>query len=260
MENNEKNKNEQRKTNFSLFKLKLKKYCVSNERIRDLIYILTYILITFIILFTIANIIRTNTNFYNENLPFRWNSILSYDDMFYARRIYNSNPDYESNISTIVKHPMISSVGQTFTNIEEKIFDNEVSDHYFHIVVFQIVINIIGLFYLYKILREHIELKNIWCFLLLTIYEMATVTIFGTLLVESFIISGTLLIMSYYFLSKQKIVASIILGILVTGITITNSIAFALMALFLIKDKRKIMKIGIFCIVGILLNIINFTI
>ena len=224
-----------------------------SEKIRGGIYILTYILITFVILYTIANFISTNTNFYNENLQFRWNSILSYDDMFYARRIYNSDPNYSDNVSTIVKHPMISAVGQMFTSIEEKIFDNDASDHYFHIVVFQIIINAVGIFYLYKILRYQLELKNKWCFLLLTIYEMATVTILGTLLVESFIISGTLLIMSYYFLSRQKVISSIILGILVTGITITNSIAFALMTIFLIKDKKKIVKIGIFCIIGILL-------
>src|SRR5699024_9338598 len=83
--------------------------------------------------------------------------------------------------------------------------------------------------------------------------EIATVTLLGTFIIESFLISGTLLILSYCYLSKQKLVISTILGILVAGMCITNSIAFAIMAIFLLKDKKNILKVGVSCVVGFLL-------
>lgn len=56
--------------------------------------------------------------------------------------------------------------------------------------------------------------------------------------------------MSYYYLSNQKVIISAILGILLTGVTVTNSIAFALMAIFLLKNKKDIIKVGISCALG----------
>ena len=217
-------------------------------------YILIYILFLFIVLFTTAQVIKTKTNFYSEELTFRWDTVLSYDDIYHARRIYSENPDYDKIPATIVKHPFISALGQLVAKIENTFFDNtQKTDHYFHIVIFQILINIIGIFYLYKILKEQFKIKEKWRFLVLTIYELATVTLLGTLILDSFIISATLLIMSYYYLLKQKLVISSVLGIMVAGLCITNSIAFAIMAIFLLKRKRDIVKVGISCILGFLI-------
>ena len=235
-------------------KNKLSKYIKNNEkRLKDYLYLSIYIVLVFIILFSTAKVIKTKTNFYKDNLKFRWDNILSYDDLCYARQIYSTDVNYEhQNVMPInVRHPLMKVWGMIFSNTEDVFYKNlNETDHYFHIVIFQIIINLLGVYYLYKILREHFKLKNIWCFLLMTIYELATVTILGTLVVETFLLSSTLLIMSYYYLAKQKKIISIVLGILLTGVTITNAIAFALMAIFLLKDKKDIFKIGIGCIIG----------
>ena len=225
-----------------------------NNKLSKYYGIIFYIIIASIVLFTFAKVIKNNTNYYRNDLSFRWGTVLSYDDVYHANDIYSDSPNYEKMIGTIVKHPFISAFGQITHKIESMFFDNaQKTDHYFHIVVLQILINAIGIFYLYKILREQYGIKEKWCFLLLTIYQLATVTLLGTLIIDSFIISGTLLIMSYYYLSKQKLVISSILGILVTGFCITNSIAFAIMAIFLLKKKRDIVKVGVSCILGFLL-------
>ena len=215
--------------------------------------ILFYILLVSVILFTFAKVIKTDTNFYSEETIFRWDTVLSYDDIYHARSVYSESKNYEDTVGTIVKHPFISGFGTIVAKIENVFFNNtNPTDHYFHIVVFQIFVNAIGIFYLYKILKEQYKIENKWCFLILTIYELATVTLLGTFIIDSFILSGTLLIMSYYYLSKQKLIVSTFLGIMTTGICITNSIAFAIMAICLLKNKKDILKVGIGCVIGFL--------
>ena len=215
--------------------------------------ILFYILLVSVILFTFAKVIKTDTNFYSEETIFRWDTVLSYDDIYHARSVYSESKNYEDTVGTIVKHPFISGFGTIVAKIENVFFNNtNPTDHYFHIVVFQIFLNVIGIFYLYKILNEQYKIENKWCFLILTIYELATVTLLGTFIIDSFILSGTLLIMSYYYLSKQKLIVSTFLGIMTTGICITNSIAFAIMAICLLKNKKDILKVGIGCVIGFL--------
>ena len=247
------NKNIDKKNISKQIKKIFEKCTEDKQKIRDYFYIILYVLTIFIMLYTLAKTIKTKTNFYNENLPFRWYNVLSYDDMFYARDVYNSSENYTDDKYHLVKHPLFDIYAKVFSYVEDYLFDNDETDHYFHIVVFQILVNVIGILYLYKILREQLNIRNIWCFILLTIYELATVTLLGTLVIDSFIFSATLLIMSYYYLAKQKIIPSIIIGILTAGVTITNSIPFALMTLILIKDRKKILKIGLGCIGGLLL-------
>lgn len=243
-------KAKEQKNYINIIKEKIKEFYEDKTKIKDYTYLFVYILIIFIILFTIANTIMTDTNFYNENLTFRWKNLLSYDDMLYSRDVYTTNPKYENTVHLSI-HPLFDVLAQTVAKVENIIFSDACPNaHYYHIVLFQILINLLSVVYLYKIFREQLKLKNIWCYLLMTIYEIATVTLLGTLAVESFLISGTLLIMSYYYLSKQKLIAASILGILVTGMCITNSIAFGIMAIFLLKNKKDILKVGISCILG----------
>ncbi len=223
----------------------------NEQKIRDIIYLVIYVGIIFVVLFSTAKAIKT-TNFYRSDLKFRWDNILSYDDRYYIKEIYTSDDDYDGIKNTVVKHPIIKVIGQAFSAVENAMFKNmKPTDRYFHIVIFQLIINLIGLVYLYKILREHLGLRNIFCFFIMTLYELATVTILGTFVLETFIISSTLLIMSYYYLAKQKKVMSIILGVLTTGLTITNCIPFAIMAIILLKNKKDILKVGIPCVVGL---------
>ena len=248
------------KEKITNLKNKTSEYIKNNEqKLKDLLYILIYMTIIFIILFSVAKAIKTKTNFYKEDLKFRWDNILSYDDICYARQIYSSDVNYEhKNVMPInVRHPLMKIFGMAFSNIEASLDKNlSNTDHYFHIVVFQIIVDLVGVYYLYKILREQFKLRNLWTFLLITIYELATVTVLGTLVVETFLLSATLLIMSYYYLAKQKKIASIIVGVLLTGVTVTNAGAFALMAIFLLKDKKDIVKVGAGCVLGCVIMLI----
>lgn len=243
-------KNSRRNGSFQIIKNRLIHYYYYNQqKVKDMFFIFCFLLVIFIMLFMVAKVIKTKTNFYQDNLKFRWDNVLSYDDIHYVRNIYQEGND-NRNIYTVVKHPFIYAIGEGIAIVENMLFPNMGhTDHYFHIVVIQIMINLLGCFYLYKILREHLKLENKWCFLLLILYELATVTLLGTLIVDSFLVSGTLLIMSYYYLAKQKLLPTILLGVVLTGVTITNCIIFALMAFFLLKDKKDIFKVGVSCAV-----------
>ena len=224
------------------------------KEIKDFVYVLMYCIIIASLLIGVAQTLKNKTNLYSENLKFRWENILSYDDIFYAREIYTTEDNYAENDlqERHVKHPFMSAIGHMVAGVENVIFPNgDETAHYYHIVLFQILVNLIGVFYLYKILRGLFNIDNKWCFALLTLYEFSVVAFLGTVIIESFLLSATVLIMSYYYLAKQKIIPSILLGILVTGITITNSVAFAIMAICLLKKKRDILKVGIGCVAGL---------
>lgn len=233
-----------------IMKRRITQYILNNQqKVRDMFYIFSYLLVVFIVLFTVAKVIKTKTNFYQDDLKFRWDNVLSYDDIHYVRNIYQEG-NQTRNIYTVVKHPFIYAIGNMVASVENNLFSNmNKTDHYFHIVFIQIIINLLGCYYLYKIIREHFKIENKWCFILITIYELATVTLLGTFMVDSFLISGTLLIMSYYYLAKQKVIPSVLLGVLTTGITITNCIIFAIMVIFLLKNKKDIFKVGISCVI-----------
>ena len=73
----------------------IQEYKKNNEqKIRDIIYLVIYVLIIFVVLFSTAKAIKT-TNFYRSDLKFRWDNILSYDDRYYIKEIYTSDDDYD---------------------------------------------------------------------------------------------------------------------------------------------------------------------
>lgn len=232
------------------------KACIRTHKkeIKDYLYVLIYCIIIASLLVAVAQTLKNKTNFYRDDLKFRWENILSYDDVFYAREVYTTEKNYaeEDLQERHVKHPFMSAIGHVVTGAEHIFFPNvDETTHYYHIVLFQIIVNLLGVWFLYKILRQVLHLENKWCFLLLTIYELSVVTFLGTVIIESFLLSATTLIMSYYYLAKQKLMPSIVLGILATGITVTNSVAFAIMAICLLHKKRDIVKVGAGCVIGL---------
>src|SRR5699024_1425113 len=95
--------------------------------------ILLYMLVVFIILFTLASIIKNKTNFYSEDLTFRWKNVLSYDDMLYSRDIYTVNQNYEEKVMHMCIHPFFDFMAQGVATIENMIFtNNNPTDHYYH--------------------------------------------------------------------------------------------------------------------------------
>ena len=224
------------------------------KEIKDYIFVLIYCILIASLFLGVAQTLKNKTNFYREDLKFRWENILSYDDIFYAREVYTVDDNYaEADLQERhVKHPFMRAIGHLVAGVENRVFPNkDVTTHYYHIVLLQIGVNLLGVWFLYKILRQLLHLDNKWCFLLLTIYELSVVTFLGTVIIESFLLTATTLIMSYYYLAKQKLLPSIVLGILATGITNTNSVAFAIMGICLLKKKKDIIKVGAGCAIGL---------
>lgn len=88
-----------------------------------------------------------------------------------------------------------------------------------------------------------IKLRPIYCFLLSLVFLFSNATIISSLIVESFVFSSTLLIMSYYYISKKKPLISGLLGALVLGTTITNIVIWGIMLILLnLIDMKYIIK------------------
>ena len=52
-----------------------------NNKLSKYYGIIFYIIIASIVLFTFAKVIKNNTNYYRNDLSFRWGTVLSYDDV-----------------------------------------------------------------------------------------------------------------------------------------------------------------------------------
>lgn len=182
----------------------------------------------------------------------------SYDDMYYGEFVFNADASVKNELLySAVKHPLLLIVSNDFTKLEKIIFPKiTFENHYFLIVCLQIIFSIIGAVFLFKIFNEIIGLKEHISLLFSLIYIFSNCILISTILLESFAYSSTLLIMSYYFISKNKYIASGILGTLIIGTTITNIFIWLIMVLVLSKDIKEISKNIIPCVLFILILII----
>lgn len=190
----------------------------------------------------------------------------SYDELFYADRIFNKDSEIKYDFAaSSVKHPLLIFGANYITKVEYKIFQKvNFADHYQYIINIQILCTIIGTIFLFLILCEIFGLKSIYSFLLSLIYLFSNSTIISTIFVESFVYSSTLLILSYYFISKNKFIISGILGVFVFGTTITNIVIWGIMVLFLnnLKDYKSYLKFFLnfvisFFIITIIISILE---
>lgn len=169
----------------------------------------------------------------------------SYDDIYYIESIFNGN-DYEkyNRAYTAVKHPLLTFNANKITKVADSfIDDNSINNHFVRVECLQLLFSIIGVIYLYLILTNVIKLRPIYCFLLSLVFLFSNATIISSLIVESFVFSSTLLIMSYYYISKKKPLISGLLGALVLGTTITNIVIWGIMLILLnLIDMKYIIK------------------
>ena len=164
-------------------------------------------------------------NEYTQNDRF-----FSMDDSYYINHFYSTEID---NTGRIVKHPLLVAFGHYFTRLERSILGNiSIEHHYMLVVALQIMVQVIALAYLYKTLTVHYKLKDYHAVLLTAIYGLSCASLIFTLIAESYIFSGALLILSHWFILQKKPVAAVIAGLLLGGVTITNIFIWVLLVLF----------------------------
>jgi len=221
---------------------------------KDNFLLIILVLISFSTLFSLSMKLR-RSNVYNDDITMLSDRFYSYDDLYYAKRIYANMPsDFYKNIqSTIVKHPLLTFGGLTYGNLKTH-YAKDVAfvNHYHLIVCIQITLTLISIAYLFIILKDIIKIKKGHAFILSLIYLFANATIISSLIIESFAISSALLIMSYYYLSNKNYLIAGIFGSIIMGITLTNAFIWGIMVLFLIgfKDYKKIIKTLLTCLVS----------
>ena len=177
----------------------------------------------------------------------------SMDDSYYVNKIYSTKLD---DTGRIVKHPLLIAGAHYATQAEHLILgDISIKNHYIIIVIFQILISFLGIYYLYKILDKKYHLSNLAISILLLIYALSCSNLLYTFIVESYILSGTILILSYWCLLEKKFKSLFVLGILAGGVTITNFALWALMVLFLNDTLRTKLKVIVSSGVGLLITI-----
>jgi len=235
--------------------IKIKEFIKQNNKI---LLILLLIIISATV-FTNINMTLKKHEMYELDISRKWDRFFSYDDFYYAHFIFNN--DIKETIklpATHIKHPMFALGGHFFTRAENLVFPNlSFTNHYHLIMIFQNFVSIVGIVFMFLILYDCIKIKIEHAFLLSLIFMFSSTVIIASSVIESFIFSSTLLILSFYCLFKKKYVLSGILGVLIWGVTITNVIIWGTLVLFLIgiKDYKNWVKVGISFLITLLLVI-----
>ncbi len=205
---------------------------------RESRYLACFVAVCLVFYITVLCLLNS-IGIYNINKNSNNDRFFSLDDVYYSVNIYSIH--MESSLR-VVKHPLFMVFGNIFTYCEKALLGNiGINSHYLLIIVLQIMVQILALIYLFKILREFYRLDMKYVFLLLAIYAFSVSAFIFTFFAESYIFSGAALIMSYYFILKKNVPVSILLGVIVTGITITNFVIWAIMVMLLVGGvKRKV--------------------
>lgn len=178
--------------------------------------------------------------------------LFSADDTYYVTEYFSAQID---DSPRIIKHPLLVLFGSLFTRAEGLMFGEvTIQQHYEHIVLLQIGLALLSVFYLYRILMEQYELRQRDALLLCAIYSFAFSTVFYTFVAESYINSALVLMMSFYYARKGNAPATALLGVLAAGVTITNAALWAIIVLctnsFSLLRKIQILGTGgaVFCV------------
>ena len=163
----------------------------------------------------------------------------SADDLYYVTKIYGLPMDTSPQI---IKHPLLAGFGALFTFAERALL-GEVSQvlHYELIVMAQLLAALASVFYLYRIFKERYKLPLAGSLILCSIYGFAVSTLFYTFIAESYIWSSLILIMTYYYAGKEKTGATIVLGALAAGVTITNAVLWAIIVGASGRNRKKVL-------------------
>lgn len=177
------------------------------------------------VLYGIIFLILCRTPFYDVTFAHN-DRLFSADDVYYSTKFFSSVMD---NSPRVIKHPLLIFFGCVFTRLEGLLLGAvSVKTHYGLIVGLQICLSLLSTVYLERILREQYGLRQRHALLLCAIYALAFSTLFYTFVAESYIISGLLLMMTFYYARRENGVVCVLLGVLTAGVTITNAVLWAI--------------------------------
>lgn len=160
----------------------------------------------------------------------------SSDDIYFVTSFFSTAPEPSLRV---IKHPLLCAFGWLFTNLEHIVFPGGLSltHHYEAIVLFQMALSWLSSLFLFKTVTEHHGVEHNLALSATALYALAFSTVFYTFIAESFIFSSFALILTYYFARKGNYVVTALLGALCAGITITNSVVWALIVFFTYRDS-----------------------
>ncbi len=211
------------------------------------------IILLFLVVYGTFFSVLQNQGLYRINEATHNDRFFSMDDAYYIQHFYSTELD---DTGRIVKHPLLVAFGHYFTLAERVLLGGKTLEHHYMLVIlFQILVQVLALAYLYKTLTVHYKLKEWHAVLLTVIYGLSCASLLFTLIAESYIFSGALLILTQWFILKKKPVPVVIMGILLGGVTITNIFIWGLLVLFYEDKFYKRVIIGASGVLGLLLAI-----
>ena len=171
----------------------------------------------------------------------------SADDVYFVEHFFSTTLD---DSPRIIKHPLLIVFGWLFSLGEREVFGRGIplSEHYLHIVAMQICVSLLTLFYLYRLFAEMLRLEEKTVYLLLGAWAVSFSPVFYTFLGESFLYSGLLLTMTFYYAGRKNIPWLVALGALTAGITVTNGVLWAVIVV--LSDLQAMRKLGTFSLGG----------
>lgn len=151
--------------------------------------------------------------------------LFSCDDLYYSTRFFSAEMDGSARI---IKHPLLVVFGWLFTCVEGLVFGQiSAGAHYCLIVIMQMAASYLTVLLLDRILEEQWRLRTGDALLMCAAYALAFSSLFYTFVAESFILSGLMLMASFYFAGRGNTWATAALGVLCAGVTITNALLWA---------------------------------
>lgn len=151
--------------------------------------------------------------------------LFSADDVYCAQSFYSAEMDQSARI---IKHPLFIVLASLLTQLEELVLGPvSMEAHYGHIVLLQMVLCLVTVVYLERILRLQYQLGQRQALLLCGVYALAFSTVFFTFVAETYVVSALVLVMTFYYVRQGNGPATVALGVLAAGVTVTNAVLWA---------------------------------
>lgn len=155
--------------------------------------------------------------------------LFSIDSNHFINKMYN--PSANEHVGSIVRHPLIANFGKIVSNFALIITDFLKIDLtqmklYSVFAGIQILLGALSVGVIYQYATKIINISNINALMISILYGLSTSNLIFTMAVDSFIISGFLLILgayTVYMKNEEKMIRTqALIGVFTIGVTITN--------------------------------------
>lgn len=163
--------------------------------------------------------------------------LFSADDIYYVNSFFSVTPDASLRI---IKHPLLIVFGWLCTLAERTLLGAvSLETHYCLIVGGQLLLTLAAVYVLDRIFETQYGLSCAHALLLCGIYALSFSVLFFTFIAESYALSALLLILSFFFARRENFPATVLLGALCAGVTVTNGVLWAAIVLFSGGTRKK---------------------